>query len=404
MWSRTLQSVNEKIGGADATKFAEEFKELERKVDVTNEMAESIVSKTKEYLQPNPALRMTKTFTKSKSTSTQAEGFLGESMVKYGNKLGEDVALGKALLEAGDAMKQLAEVKGSLENNVKQNFLEPIKQFQNRELKEVIHQRNEAKAKRLDFDSKRNKQMKQQMRSGSVSYCTSEVDVAQERFQQAYVIAETGMQKILENDVEQVTQLHAFAEEVYDYHLKCAEIMKRLVEKLYTIKATAASRPRKTYASTKPPSLGLPKQNENSSFRSRSPGSSEAGYGNRSNQRSSGTSENGYGNPRNNSAAPPSYSDDLFSFNDVPPPYSGFSAESAIPVTTQRPSNASRVQQPCCRALYDFPKESPTDLALKEGDIITLIRKVDESWYEGMCGGKTGFFPTSYVDIIVPLN
>ncbi|CAH2217794.1 jg20942, partial [Pararge aegeria aegeria] len=38
-----------------------------------------------------------------------------------------------------------------------------------------------------------------------------------------------------------------------------------------------------------------------------------------------------------------------------------------------------------------------------ENDVITLINKVDENWFEGSVNGKTGYFPISYVQVTVPL-
>lgn len=45
---------------------------------------------------------------------------------------------GSALVEAGETMKQLADVKYSLDDNVKQNFLEPLHHLQSKDLKEVL--------------------------------------------------------------------------------------------------------------------------------------------------------------------------------------------------------------------------------------------------------------------------
>ena len=42
------------------------------------------------------------------------------------------------LVEAGESMKQLADVKYSLDDNVKQNFLEPLHHLQSKDLKEVL--------------------------------------------------------------------------------------------------------------------------------------------------------------------------------------------------------------------------------------------------------------------------
>jgi len=45
--------------------------------------------------------------------------------------------LGQALTEAGEGYKQLADMKYSLEDSVKQNFIEPLQQLQSKEIKEV---------------------------------------------------------------------------------------------------------------------------------------------------------------------------------------------------------------------------------------------------------------------------
>lgn len=65
--------------------------------------------------------------------------------------------------------------------------------------------------------------------------------------------------------------------------------------------------------------------------------------------------------------------------------------------------STSAVPQPSCRALYDFEAQNESELDFKEGDVINLISQIDENWYEGSLLGRTGYFPISYVHVLVPL-
>ncbi|KAK3565557.1 hypothetical protein QTP86_012217 [Hemibagrus guttatus] len=138
--------VSEKVGGAEGTKLDEEFRDLEKKVDVTSKAVVEVISKTSEYLQPNPASRaklsMLNTMSKIRGQVKspgypQAEGLLGECMAKYGRDLGEDTNFGAALIDGGESMKRLAEVKDSLDIDVKQNFIDPLQGLCDKDLREI---------------------------------------------------------------------------------------------------------------------------------------------------------------------------------------------------------------------------------------------------------------------------
>lgn len=205
---------------------------MERKTDATSELIEDLQHKTKEFLQPNPAARAKMAALKisqsqAKSQYPQTEGILGQAMISHGKKLGEDSGLGQALTEAGDALKQIADVKYSLDNNVKQNFLDPLNHLQNNDLKEVLHHRKKLSTRRLDYDGKRRKMQK----SGGIG--EDEVRVAQEKFNESLHNASTSMYHLLENDVELISQLCVFSESLMQYYQSCAEIMQSLTNKLY---------------------------------------------------------------------------------------------------------------------------------------------------------------------------
>lgn len=48
--------------------------------------------------------------------------------------------------------------------------------------------------------------------------------------------------------------------------------------------------------------------------------------------------------------------------------------------------------------------EGPGELGLREGDVVNNVEQVDSEWYRGSCRGSSGFFPVSYVKVMVRLQ
>ncbi|XP_049837144.1 endophilin-A isoform X9 [Schistocerca gregaria] len=343
--NKANQYVTEKMGGAEGTQMDEDFTDMEKKTDVTYELVEELQIKTKEFLQPNPTARAKMAAVKGisklsgqakASTYPQPEGVLGECMVTYGRRLGDDSLFGSALCEMGESMKQMADVKYSLDDNIKQNFLEPLHHLQTKDLKEVMHHRKKLQGRRLDFDCKRRRQAK-----GS-HITDEEIKMSEEKFAESLQLAQIGMHNLLENDIEQISQLATFAEALLDYHQQCVEILRSLTETLLEKKQEAANRPKSEFV--------------------------------------------------------PKTLHDLH----VEGLTDGLNA-SPLPSPMRSPARSAVPKMPCCTALYDFEPENPGELGFKEGETITLTNKIDENWYEGTVNGRTGYFPVTYVQVIVPL-
>ncbi|XP_042796793.1 endophilin-A3 isoform X8 [Panthera leo] len=195
----TEQLFSEKISGVEGTKLDDEFLDMERKIDVTNKAVAEILSKATEYLQPNP---------------------------------------GSALIEVGESMKLMAEVKDSLDINVKQTFIDPLQLLQDKDLKEIGHHLKKLEGRRLDYDYKKK-------RVGKIP--DEEVRQAVEKFEESKELAERSMFNFLENDVEQVSQLAVFIEAALDYHKQSTEILQELQSKLQMRISAASSVPRREY-------------------------------------------------------------------------------------------------------------------------------------------------------------
>ncbi|XP_013140517.1 PREDICTED: endophilin-A isoform X1 [Papilio polytes] len=418
--NKANQYVTEKMGGAEGTKLDLDFVEMERKTDVTCELVEELQTKTKEFLQPNPTARakmaavkgISKLSGQAKSnTYPQPEGVLGDCMLLYGKKLGEDTVFSQCMIEMGEALKQMADVKYSLDDNIKQSFLEPLHHLQTKDLKEVMHHRKKLQGRRLDFDCKRRRQAK------GAHIADDEIRQAEEKFAESLQLAQIGMFNLLDNDVEQVAQLSFFAEGLLEYHQQCTEILKGLVSTLMEKKEEAVNRPKMEFVPKTLADLHI------------------EGVHDLNNGRRYGSTQS-LSRPRNH--LPPSSSvgdlsaDPLRAW-DLPRPeprpeprptlgsrpalgfrphpaprqYNGKDPWTASPLPSPVKSPArtpmAPAKGPCCTALYDFEPENPGELGFKENDVITLVSKVDENWFEGSINGKTGYFPISYVQVTVPL-
>lgn len=345
--NKANQFMSEKIGGAKASKLEEDFVELERKTDLTANLVDHVSSKTKEYLQPNPAARakltMQSTVHKVRgeakvSRYPQPEGLLGETMQKGGEELGDESLFGQALQDAGEAFSNLAEIKEALDNTVKQNFLDPLDQLRNRDIKEIMHHRKKLQGRRLDYDCKKRKGPK---------VPEEEVRAAEEKFEESKEICYNSMLNLIEtSDVEQVSQLAALAEAIFDYHKHCSDVMESLVATLNNKVSEGSSRPR----------------SERRSIRVRS------------NDDSDDESNSSYSFSPTPSAAP-----------SAPPP-------APTPAT-----NGAYYSGPF-KAVYDFESENDNELGFNEGDIIQVDEQIDENWLSGTLNGQTGMFPLNYVE------
>ncbi|XP_054713078.1 nostrin-like [Uloborus diversus] len=51
-----------------------------------------------------------------------------------------------------------------------------------------------------------------------------------------------------------------------------------------------------------------------------------------------------------------------------------------------------------CRAMYDYEAKLTDELTLHPGDIITMVQKTDDGWWQGELNGVVGVFPSTYVE------
>ncbi|VDK77086.1 unnamed protein product [Litomosoides sigmodontis] len=333
------------MGAAEATKLDEQYNEMERKVDLTYELISALIAGTHELLQPNPATRAKMAtmgaLSKVRGTSKaqpypQTEGLLADTMQKYGTALGGDSDLGKALIDASEAYRQLADIKYQMEDNVKHNFLDPLTHLQQNDLKVVNYHRTKLKGRRLDYDCKKRKQTRDE-----------ELIQAEEKLEESKQSAELAMYNLLSNDVEQVTQLCALVDAQLDFHRQTTHVLEHLKTQLNERIAEASSRLRVEHV-IKPVLADRVSSSRSLVHAENSPSVNNANF--------QPPSEASSVYPQKHVADSGDRDLSATAHNSI----AGFNNANA-PSTSTLP-----VLKPSCRALYDFEAQNEAELDFKE--------------------------------------
>ncbi|XP_062604547.1 sorbin and SH3 domain-containing protein 1-like isoform X22 [Saccostrea cucullata] len=68
--------------------------------------------------------------------------------------------------------------------------------------------------------------------------------------------------------------------------------------------------------------------------------------------------------------------------------------------TIEQAQEAARQSEGQARARFNFNGQTNVELSLRKGEIVTLLRRVDENWFEGRAGNRQGIFPVAYVEVL----
>jgi len=241
--NKTSQFFNEKVGGAKGSELEEDFVDLCGKIDVINDCVEQMQGNTKAYLQPNPTARtklaVQTSYQKARGQAKSAkypqpEFNLAEVFINSSSGLNDNSEYALSLEDLGRGFSRLSEVKDAMEINVAQNFLEPLHELQQKDLREVNLHRKKLESRRLDYDYKKGKGSK---------VSEEELRVAEDKFIESKQLCYDSMMNFMDSDIEHIGQLFAFSEAIRDYHLQCGTIMESVTQSLSKRLTEAASRP-----------------------------------------------------------------------------------------------------------------------------------------------------------------
>ncbi|XP_052235392.1 uncharacterized protein LOC127847484 isoform X10 [Dreissena polymorpha] len=71
-----------------------------------------------------------------------------------------------------------------------------------------------------------------------------------------------------------------------------------------------------------------------------------------------------------------------------------------ILTSIEEANSAAQQSEGLARAKYNFTAQTSVELSMRKGEVVILLRHVDENWFEGRAGNKQGIFPVAYVDVV----
>lgn len=223
-------------GSEGTTELTHDFQDMEKRCKLFEKLVSDLLSKTQVFLYPDTNARVKLAMSKATGHDFKypwPEMNLSNALSDHGQKIlniEKGNVYAEALIEVGETLQQMSELKTSLESNLNQDFLTPIQDIQKNELKELCLNLKKFNDRKLDYDYKK--------RHGE-SY-DGDVKVAGAKFSESLEQAQLGMENLLENkQVEHISQLTSFAEHLLEYHQECSSILRKLTSTLQEIQEEA---------------------------------------------------------------------------------------------------------------------------------------------------------------------
>jgi endophilin-B len=243
LFNRAKQFTAEKLGGAEKTEYDESFKGMLDRADKTKTWTEKIVKQTECFLQPNPAVRV-EDFVQAKLTGYKATklmetDLLGQIMIDAGNDLSSGApSYGSALVKCGEAQQKIgAANREFIETSVK-NFIQPLQQFLDEDIKNLQKERSTLETKRLDLDALKSKLKRakpgatEPPTSPSDDKVEAELKVGQEEYDKQVDVTRKLLESVETSHIQHQRCLQDFIEAQANFYAVCHQQMSDLQKQL----------------------------------------------------------------------------------------------------------------------------------------------------------------------------
>ncbi|XP_063422443.1 endophilin-B1-like isoform X1 [Mytilus trossulus] len=367
LFNRAVQFTEEKLGQAEKTELDAHFENLLQRADKTKIWTEKVLKQTECLLQPNPNVRMEDFFyeklDKKKRDRVSHHELLGQIMTDAGNEFGPGTSYGNALVKTGATQINIGNAEKEFVQSTANNFLQPLRNFLDGDMKTIQKEKKILETKRLDLDAAKtkNRRAKSQntqptsrpqtlalievsptspyecfsvVKDDAVARAEADLRIAQTEFDRQAEITKLLLEGVNSAHAHHLRCLNDFIEAQMTYYAQCQQYMADLQRQL---------------------------------------GSYSVGSGN------SSTNSLGPGIPNSTLPVQPS----------APP---------MIHITAATPSTEKKQ----ARVLYDYDAADNSELSLLADELITVYKVpgLDPDWLMAERGSQKGKVPNTYLEVL----
>jgi len=330
----------------------------------------------------------------------------------------EESPYAEALSKTGEAFEEMGGVLQETEAKMSECFLQPLTQTLEGDFKEWQNQKKKLESRRLDYDAKNTKLKNSK---GPNNELENEVEVARNKFDETLRSLQELMTKIhTDNEQEEIERLLALVDVQQAYFAKGLEIFTSLKEQLSELNKD--SKPKLNRKSStlllKDREKDKDKEREREKEKDKEDSVSNGSNENADSEEKEKDKDKEKSAAAANPVPAPRKTGTLISLDDEPTS-PGTTQPPAKPPVTAKPEIASKPElaakpevaaKPAAKprpattttkvekrvGLFAFKPENSDELGFNKGDVIVVLEKNDDGWWEGELNGKKGVFPSNY--------
>lgn len=229
--NRAVQYTEEKLGQAEKTELDAHFENLLQRSDKTKQWTEKLLRSSETLLQPNPSVRVEDFFyekmdKKKRDRYTNAEQ-LGQVMIDSGNDYGPGTAYGNCLIACGQTQMKIGNAEKEFVLSACNNFLQPLKNFLEGDMRTIQKEKKLLENKRLDLDACKNRLRKAKTTAGQ-QQAEADLRVAQSEFDRQAEVTKLLLEGISSTHAHHLRCLNDFIEAEMNYYAQCHQYMADL--------------------------------------------------------------------------------------------------------------------------------------------------------------------------------